>query len=285
MPKATPHYNLLTANPDLVKEWHPTKNIGVKPGELTPGSVRKVWWICSAGHEWEATVYSRSRGRCCPFCRRRTKNDAGYLALAKPNLIKDWHPTKNGALNPRNVPSNHPKKVWWICTNSHEWEDTIKNRIQGKGCPECEKNFVRKITKLTANKGHRLEPMAQSSSVSAEATVFFKEDFSETNAKAESRSGIRYPLKATAILEDRDSGHWIYAQMNNFSNDGMYFETEVALKPGTKIIIKFDKPIFPHASKKLTSVVRWCRDLAEDYGAIPSYGLGVEFIQPGLLTP
>jgi hypothetical protein len=285
MPKATPHYNLLTANPALIKEWHPTKNIGVKPGELTPGSGRKVWWICSAGHEWEAAVYSRSRGSGCPFCRRRTNNDAGYLALTNPDLITDWHPTKNGALNPRNVYSNHLKKVWWVCTSGHEWKDTIKNRIKGNGCPECEKNLVRKISKLTENNSYRMEPIARSSSVSGEATVFFEEDFSEIDDRAESRNGIRHPLKATAILEDKDSGHWIYAQMNNFSNEGMYFETEVALKPGTKIIIKFDKPIFPNASKKLTSIVRWCRDLAEDHGVISSYGLGVEFIQPDLFTP
>jgi len=285
MPKVTPHYNLLTTAPDLVKEWHPTKNIGVKPADLTPGSGMKVWWLCSAGHEWEAVVYSRSRGSGCPFCSTRPKKEAAILALTNPDLIRDWHPTRNGALNPRNVTSGYLKKVWWVCASGHEWKDTIKNRIRGNGCPECENNFVRKISKRSENYGYRLEPIAQSSSVSGEATVFFEEDFSEKNDKAESRSGIRHPLKATAILEDKDSGHWIYAQMNNFSNDGMYFETEVALKPGTKIIIKFDKPIFPNASKKLTSIVRWCRDLAEDYGAIPSYGLGVEFVHSDLSMP
>jgi hypothetical protein len=64
----------------------------------------------------------------------------------------------------------------------------------------------------------------------------------------------------------------------------MYFETEVALKPGTKIIIKFDKPIFPNASQKLTSIVRWCRGLADARGSISSFGLGVEFIQADVAT-
>jgi len=280
MPKATAHYNLLTADPDLVKEWHPTKNIGVKPGDLTPGSSRKVWWICSAGHEWEAVVYSRSRGSGCPFCRKRKKIDPGYLARTNPDLIRDWHPTKNGGLNPRNVPSGHPKKVWWVCAHGHEWQDTIKNRTKGKGCPACENSLARKISEPVENDGYRSGPIQPSHIISGSATVFFKEDFSETADKTESRNGIRHPLKATAILEDKVSGSWIYAQMNNFSNDGMYFETEVALKPGTKLIIKFDKPIFPNASKKLTSIVRWCRELAEERGSISSFGLGVEFIQP-----
>jgi hypothetical protein len=280
MPKATAHYNLLTADPDLVKEWHPTKNIGVKPGDLTPGSSRKVWWICSAGHEWEAVVYSRSRGSGCPFCRKRKKIDRGYLALTNPDLIRDWHPTKNDELNPRNVPSGHPQKVWWVCAHGHEWKDTIKNRIKGKGCPACENDLARKISKPVENDGYRSGPIQPSHTISGSATVFFKEDFSETADKTESRNGIRHPLKATAILEDKVAGYWIYAQMNNFSNDGMYFETEVALKPGTKLIIKFDKPIFPNASKNLTSIVRWCKELAEDRGSISSFGLGVEFIQP-----
>lgn len=285
MPKATPHYNLLAANPDLVKEWHPTKNIGIKPGELTPGSNRKVWWICSAGHEWKAAVSSRNGGSGCPFCSRSNEKETAYLALTNPELIKDWHPTKNGALNPRNVRASHPEKVWWLCASGHEWKDTIKNRIQGTGCPECEIKIVLKISKPAENNGSRLEPTAPGAGEAAGTTVFFKEDFIKPADKAESRSAVRYPLKATAVLENRDSGHWIYAQMNNFSNAGMYFETEVALKPGTKLIIKFDKPILPNVSQKLTSVVRWCRDLAEDYGAIPSYGLGVEFIQQDLFTP
>ena len=157
MPKASSHYNLLTLSPDLVKEWHPTKNLGVKPGDLTPGSGRKVWWICSAGHEWEAAVYSRSRGSGCPFCSRHKKKDAGCLALTNPDLIRDWHPTKNGALNPRNVTSDHRKKVWWVCLNGHEWKDTIKNRIKGRGCPACEVSSVRKSA--PADEGYGLEPL------------------------------------------------------------------------------------------------------------------------------
>lgn len=284
MPKASSDYNLLASSPDLVKEWHPTKNTGVKPADLTPGSGRKVWWICSAGHEWEAAIYSRSRGSGCPFCRRSKKSEAGYLALTNPELIKDWHPTKNGALNPRNVTSDHLKKVWWVCLNGHEWKDTIKNRIKGNGCPTCEGSVIRKSSQAAADDGYGLGPIQGSRTISGSATVFFAEDLPEPNDKTELRNGNRYPLKATAILEDKASGSWVYAQMNNFSDDGMYFETEVALKPGTRIIIKFDQPIFPNAAKMLTSVVRWCRGLADARGSISSFGLGVEFIQPDVIT-
>jgi hypothetical protein len=129
--------------------------------------------------------------------------------------------------------------------------------------------------------GHQSrKPLPPAGPISGQATVFFEKDFAEAYPANELRNGVRYPLKATAILEDKASGYWMYAQMNNFSTDGMYFETEAALSPGTRIIIKFDKPIFPNAARKLISIVRWCRELTGDQGTIASFGLGVEFMQP-----
>ncbi len=110
MPKATPNYNLYIFKPNLVKEWHPTKNGNLKPRDVTPGSGKKVWWICEAGHEWEAFIYSRSRGSGCRFCNKRTKTDNNRPALSIQSLIKEWHPTKNSTLNPRDVTSVYGKK-------------------------------------------------------------------------------------------------------------------------------------------------------------------------------
>ena len=61
---------LATLNPDLAKEWHPTKNGDLTPYEFSTGSDKKVWWKCDKGddHEWRTLVRSRSRGHGCPFC-------------------------------------------------------------------------------------------------------------------------------------------------------------------------------------------------------------------------
>ena len=65
--KPCPHNNLETRYPQLVKEWHPTKNIWFKLSEISPGSNTKVWWKCVSSHEWEATVGSRALNRNgCP---------------------------------------------------------------------------------------------------------------------------------------------------------------------------------------------------------------------------
>jgi hypothetical protein len=59
---------LLTINPNLASEWHPTKNGELTPRDVVPNSHKKVWWICHKGHEWETSVGHRSRGRGCPSC-------------------------------------------------------------------------------------------------------------------------------------------------------------------------------------------------------------------------
>ena len=59
---------LLDTNPSLAKEWHPDKNGNLKPIDYTAGSHAKVWWKCPRGHEWQATISSRTRGNGCPYC-------------------------------------------------------------------------------------------------------------------------------------------------------------------------------------------------------------------------
>lgn len=55
-----------------------------------------------------------------------------------PELAKQWHPTKNGDLQPIDITKASNKKVWWICDKGHEWQATINNRsMRGTGCPYC----------------------------------------------------------------------------------------------------------------------------------------------------
>jgi hypothetical protein len=56
--------------PELVAEWHPKRNAGLEPSEVSYGSGRKVWWKCPRGpdHEWRASPNNRTAGRTgCPF--------------------------------------------------------------------------------------------------------------------------------------------------------------------------------------------------------------------------
>ena len=138
--------DLVTTHPELAKEWHPTKNGGLKPENFKSGSNKLKWWKCQNGHEWEAKIQDRANGNGCPYCSGRYpiigETD---LATTHPKLAKEWHPTKNGDLKPEKFKSGSSKKVWWKCQNGHEWEAYICNRSREKGtnCPHCRRESKR----------------------------------------------------------------------------------------------------------------------------------------------
>jgi len=59
------------------------------------------------------------------------------LQVISPHLAREWHPSRNGNLTPRNVTSKSGMNVWWVCNKGHEWQNTVKNRNRGTGCPYC----------------------------------------------------------------------------------------------------------------------------------------------------
>ena len=60
--------DLSTVNPELAKEWHPTKNDDLKPTDVTAGTNKKLRWKCSkCGHEWQAKIALRKYTNC-PKC-------------------------------------------------------------------------------------------------------------------------------------------------------------------------------------------------------------------------
>ena len=132
--------DLASQRPDLAKQWHPVKNRPLTPADVPLGSHHKAWWRCEKGHEWQAEVKSRSMGGTdCPYCANRQivpgEND---LAATHPDLARQWHPTKNGTLTPRDVLAGTRRKVWWRCEKGHEWAAAVASRaVSGAGCPVC----------------------------------------------------------------------------------------------------------------------------------------------------
>jgi hypothetical protein len=136
--RATKDNNLRVKNPGLAQQWHPTKNGSLRPKDVRPKSTKKVWWLCSRGHEWIARVAHRSNGSGCPYCSGRKVCDDNCLATLSPNVAKEWHPSKNGDMTPRNVVNGSNKKVWWLCRKGHEWQAKIVDRtVKGHGCLGC----------------------------------------------------------------------------------------------------------------------------------------------------
>ena len=134
--------DLATVNPDLAAEWSSTKNGTLLPTQITANSNKKVWWLGKCGHEWEATICSRTAGNGCPFCsNKRVLPGFNDLATAYPEIAEEWNYKRNGALSPEDFTYGSERKVWWVCSKcGYEWETTINNRTNGyfkTGCPKC----------------------------------------------------------------------------------------------------------------------------------------------------
>lgn len=128
----------------LLDEWNYEKNTNIKPDNIKPKGDKKVWWICSLGHEWQTEVKSRIKGTKCPICSGRIIL-AGYndfLTWCKNNdrndLIEEWDYEKN-IIQPDQISPKNNKKVSWTCSLGHKWDATINSRTRTKscGCPYC----------------------------------------------------------------------------------------------------------------------------------------------------
>ncbi|WP_420887394.1 zinc-ribbon domain-containing protein [Candidatus Paracaedibacter symbiosus] len=94
-------------------------------------------YTSNKGHEWEALIYSRSKGRGCPECSNKKTGKDNNLAVIKPELADEWHPIKNGELTALDVVFGSHKRVWWKCHKDHVWEEKVSVRTRSKGCPQC----------------------------------------------------------------------------------------------------------------------------------------------------
>lgn len=125
--------------PTLAMQWHPDKNGPLRPDRVTSGSKRKVWWRCIRGHEWQASITSRTKGTGCPVCAGKTvisgEND---LKSFSPEVANQWDREKNGKLGPDQVSAFSYRRVWWKCARGHEWQAKISARASHRSeCPYC----------------------------------------------------------------------------------------------------------------------------------------------------
>jgi hypothetical protein len=138
--------DLQTKFPKIAREWHPTLNGDLKPSEVISGSRDKAWWLGDCGHEWEASIGSRTKmNRGCGYCSGNFVLDGfNDLATTHPELTQEWHPTLNGDLTPSQFSFGSSKtKVWWLGKCGHEWEGSVASRIRSN-CPFCSGNLVLK---------------------------------------------------------------------------------------------------------------------------------------------
>ncbi len=99
------YHNLAVQRPDLAKEWHPTKNGNLTPKDITYGSKKKVYWLCSNGHRYLSSINDRTNGgNSCPTCSNQQKESSiatelkSYI-LSKYNSKEEYQILKNDTTN------------------------------------------------------------------------------------------------------------------------------------------------------------------------------------------
>ncbi len=150
MAKSSALSNLFAVNPELAKQWHPTRNGDLQPDAVRAKSNKKVWWRCPLvlEHEWEAVVASRHKSGC-PHCYHELKLTnwiVGSDSKKRPEQLRDRTTLFSelvalGAEKDRlgSLYVGDTRKLTWKCSTCNQsWDNQLRKRaIQGQGCPYC----------------------------------------------------------------------------------------------------------------------------------------------------
>ncbi len=135
--------------PEALAQFDHKANVRVNPYKLP--KKKAVFWRCesSKDHKWKST-FNRTEGIRCPYCRGfRASNTNNLLKL--PWFAKQFHPTKNGKLTPKDITIGTHKSIWWKCKKGadHVWFASVHARIQqDQGCPYCSNQSVCRTNSL-----------------------------------------------------------------------------------------------------------------------------------------
>jgi Probable Zinc-ribbon domain len=163
--------SLAALRPDLPQSLHSELNAHLDPYRIGVRSGKKLWWSCAAcGHVWCArrtsaraaeaarAAHNRSErrqpprhtrpfaGRHCARHRvgaassrrnRRVSRDRS-LALKRPDLARELHPTRNGDLDPLSLAAYSNQVVWWLCPKcGNAWQRAPYGRVAAGRCHAC----------------------------------------------------------------------------------------------------------------------------------------------------
>lgn len=148
---------VLTDFPELMAEYHPTRNVGLDPSQIRAGSNQMVWWQHQGPpphdghlHEWQTRVNERTgRDRGCKYCENVAVCDGNSLAKRDPDVAAEWHPTKNGDRTPSDVIVGARDFAYWKCAKrGHVYRARIFSRTKGHtGCKKCMEKELAKLTR------------------------------------------------------------------------------------------------------------------------------------------
>ena len=109
------------------------------PLHISYASNKEYNWNCSkCKSKYKMQVVKRTtRNFNCPYCKGRRVNETNSVESKLPELIKEWNYERNNK-KPSEVYCLSTKKYWWKCISCNsEYERSIRNAVEGIGCPYC----------------------------------------------------------------------------------------------------------------------------------------------------
>lgn len=131
--------DMATTHPELAKYLDAEKT-GLSASEVSAGSGKKYWWLCSKGHSTFATPDKRKKKpSACPVCQNKEIiKGVNDMATTHPKLASEFDLEKNHPLTPESISAGTHKVLWWICPKNHSYDVDGSHRLtQNSGCPIC----------------------------------------------------------------------------------------------------------------------------------------------------
>lgn len=126
--------DLATTHPELIDDLV-EKSEGYS---VTRGSSKKLRWVCSLGHTYETSVFSRAVvGTGCPYCSgNKLLKGFNDLWTTHPKIAQRLRDPEDGY----RYQKGSRKKVQWVCKDfdTHIWESSIYSVTVDSVCVFCD---------------------------------------------------------------------------------------------------------------------------------------------------
>ena len=90
------------------------------------------------------------------------------------------------------------------------------------------------------------------------------------------RASKRFNHETPLVIENCDLGTYSYGRMYNYSQGGIYFESDTPFQTGTRVRFDIEKSKIGLDADQYFADVKWCVEISAAV-VLYDYGIGVEF--------